>query len=629
MSKILIAFDSLTLRSLLHQKLESYGFEVQEAQDGLQALQILHDWDPDCILLYVNLPIIDAYAFCRIIKNNSELKDIRTIICTPEDANIYSFWTSNCNSDSYYSMSPDDTDGIIKEINKVLQKKKPKAQKIKKETFTTEEIVKQIIGAVDKELYELYVIRGAYYATRDGVNIYQLLDLMVEVLYSIYQFDAFGIIINDNKLLEVYRKSVSLSKKEFEEFKYIAHSDFQERINSRISYEWKNSQSIITDFGMPQKKEIRIKSYECFPLKDENKKEEDLICTIHIGSSKETAFNIRTRERIDFFCSVYITLIRKAIVSTRMKETENKIKKAFSRFLPPTLIDNIISEENSSIPQIGEKRQIAILIADIREFTAISEKNTPEAIVEFLNDYFTTMGQIIIKHGGTIDKFMGDSIMALFGAPESYIYNGNRAANAALEMIDALKTIDTSKLNMGNIKFNIGIGVHYGQPIAGSIGSQDKKEYTVIGDDVNLASRIEGLTKLYGVPIIISDSVKLDIDTLEKDKMNNEKPESEEDSIPHIIHHIDNVKVKGKSKSVRIYAITQDKENYPETFIENYSKGLNQYEIGNFSTAFEYFRKAEEICPSNIATKRLLERCTTYQTNKPDNWDGAVTLTTK
>lgn len=629
MSKILIAFDSLTLRSLLRQELENSGFEVQEAQDGLQALEKIHNWQPDCILLYVNLPTIDAYTLCRIIKNTPELEDIRTIICTPEDSNIYSFWTSNCKTDSYYCMNPDDTESLIVEINKVLDKKESKPPIEKEEEFSTENIVKQIIGAVDKELYELYVIRGAYYATKKGVDIYILIDLMIEVLYTIYQFDAFAIIINDNKLLEIYRKSTALSQKEFDEFKYIAHSDFQERINTRLSYDWKHSQIITKEFGDEQKKESRIKSYECFPLNNKEEAEEDLICTIHIGSTKETAFNMRTRDRINFFCSVYITLIRKAILYTRMKETENKIKKAFSRFLPPTVIDNIISEENSAIPQIGEKRQVAILIADIRDFTSISEKNTPETIVDFLNNYFTTMGQIIIKHGGTIDKFMGDSIMALFGAPESYIYNGNRAANAALEMIEALKTIDTSSLNMGNIKFNIGIGIHYGQPIAGSIGSQDKREYTVIGDDVNLASRIEGLTKLYGVPIIITDSVKTDIDNLQKDKHNNEKPDSEEDTIPHIIHHIDNVKVKGKSKSVRIYTITQDKNLYSEDFLENYSKGLNQYEIGNFSTAFDYFRKAEKICPTNIATKRLLERCTTYQTNKPDNWDGAVALTTK
>ena len=95
MSKILVAFDSLTLRSLLHKELEHAGFEVQEAKDGLEVLQAIHEWNPDCVLLYVNLPIIDAYTMCRIIKNTPELEDIRTIICTPEDSNIYSFWTSN------------------------------------------------------------------------------------------------------------------------------------------------------------------------------------------------------------------------------------------------------------------------------------------------------------------------------------------------------------------------------------------------------------------------------------------------------------------------------------------------------------------------------------------------------
>lgn len=624
MNKILVAFDSLTMRSLLHDKLSKAGFEVQEAKDGIEAIQKIYSWIPDCALIYVDLPVIDSYSLCRIIKNTTELKDIYTIVCTLDNSKLYSFWTENCKADSYYNLETNDADSLINDINKFINEKKVLSDSQESKDYSSGEILKSIIKAFDKELYELYVIRSAYYAGKDTINIYTLIDKLAETLYSLYKYDVFGIILNDTKIQEIYRKAKSLSQKEFDEFKEIAHSDFKTKINDRFSYDWKNSNISIKEFEEEDKIDSRIKSYECFPLNEKNN-----ICTIHIGNSKETSINIRTRERLDYFCSVYISLLNKALLFTKMNETEGKIKNAFSRFLPPTLIDNIISEENSSIPQVGEKRQVAILIADIRDFTAISEKNTPEIIVEFLNNYFTTMGQIIIKHGGTIDKFMGDSIMALFGAPESYIYNGNRAANAALEMIEALKTIDTSILDMGKFKFNIGIGIHYGQPIAGSIGSQHKKEYTVIGDDVNLASRIEGLTKLYGVPIIITDSVKIDIDNLKKDMMNNEKPDSEEDSIPHIIHHIDNVKVKGKSKAVKIYTITQDKKEYPEEFLENYKKGLNQYEIGNFSTAFDYFRKAETICPENIATKRLLERCTTYQTQKPMNWDGAVTLTTK
>ena len=628
MNKILIAFESLTLRSVLRRALEVAGFEVQEAQDGIKAVQKLYEWIPDCILISADIPVIDAFSFCRVLKN-SEFKEVCAIIGSIEDSEIYTFWAQNCNADSMYCIKPDDTKGIISEIKRLLEEKNEASLPQTPRRVSSEEIIKPVIEAFDKELYELYVIRGAYHDSKKGVDIHELIDRMADVLYTIYQFDAFGIIINDNKLLEIYRKSDAISRKEFEEFKYIAHSDFQERIGSRVSYDWKNSNLSVKEFKTHHKAGKNIKSYECFPLENSIKDEEQDICTIHMGTTRETALNIRTRERINFFCSVYITLIRKFVMVTKIKETEGKIKKAFSRFLPPTLIDNLITEENSAMPQIGEKRQVAILIADIRDFTAISENNTPEAIVEFLNSYFNTMGQIIIKHGGTIDKFMGDAILALFGAPESYIYNGNRAANAALEMIDALKTIDTSILNMGNIKFNIGIGIHYGQPIVGSIGSQDKREYTVIGDDVNLASRIEGLTKLYGVHILITDSVKADIDKLEADKINNEKPDTEEDSIPHLLHHIDNVKVKGKSKAVHIYTITKNRKCYPEEFLENYSKGLNQYEIGNFFTAFDYFRKAEAICPNDIATKRLLERCTTYQTTKPVNWDGAVTLTTK
>jgi class 3 adenylate cyclase len=142
------------------------------------------------------------------------------------------------------------------------------------------------------------------------------------------------------------------------------------------------------------------------------------------------------------------------------------------------------------------------------------------------------MVDIIKKHGGTIDKFIGDAIMAEFGTPVSYEDNCKRAVSAAYEMRDALSSVELGDLVMPEgMTFNIGIGIHYGDVIVGSIGSKDKVDYSVIGDNVNLASRLEGLTKTYGVQIVVSDSVRKD---------------AGEDSF--FFRHLDDVRVKGKKK---------------------------------------------------------------------------------
>ncbi len=624
--KILIAFDSPTVRTMLRTELEAAGFNVIEAKNGLDALLKLVKEQPVCALLYVALPVIDVYAFVRIIRNTPSLADTGLIICSIDDKNVYSFWTSSCKSDGYYQIKDSHNKELLSLISLTIEKYSGR-ELPPVTTPSYGELVKLITDAFDKELFELYVVREAYNAETHIYKLDALIDNMADSLYSIYPYDAMAIILNDTHIQETYRKAESLGQSEFADFQQIVRTDFQAIISNRADYNWQAASSRVSAFASDTPENMQIRSYECFPLDRKNNE----LCTVHLAKCTEAAINIRTRERIDFFISTYTALIKKALLFKQTNESELRIKKAFSRFLPPTIIDNIISEEDSLTARVGEKRRVAVLIADIRDFTAISEKNKPELIVSFLNSYFAKMGKIINKHGGTIDKFMGDAIMALFGAPESYIYNGNRAANAALEMVEELKNIDTGTLIMGELSFNIGIGIHYGEPIAGSIGSEEKKEYTVIGDAVNVASRVEGLTKRYGSRILITESVKKDIDTVEIDIKNGEKPESEEAPLPHLTRHIDNVKVKGKSKAVKVFAITSttDGTGYSKAYLDCYAKGLNQYEIGNFNTAIDYFRQAVAEKPDDVASKELLQRCTGFLAAPPKNWDGAVSLTTK
>ena len=220
------------------------------------------------------------------------------------------------------------------------------------------------------------------------------------------------------------------------------------------------------------------------------------------------------------------------------------------------------------------------------------------------------MVDIIKKHGGSIDKFIGDAIMALFGAPISYVDNAQRAVEAAMEMVKNLEVVNTSILNFPDgMNFDIGIGIHYGEVIVGNIGSKEKTNYTVIGDSVNLTSRLEGLTKQYGARIMISQDTKDEL---------NEKIYT---------HLLDKVRVKGKQKGVQIYRV--DEKPLPSDFSDTYEKGLNLYMNGAWTLALSYFDKALEILPADKAAKLMKQRCEEFIETPPKDWNGAVALTSK
>ena len=276
------------------------------------------------------------------------------------------------------------------------------------------------------------------------------------------------------------------------------------------------------------------------------------------------------------------------------------------------------------IKGVGEKRAVAILFSDIRSFTSISELNRPETMVAFLNRYFTAMVNVIKKHGGTIDKFIGDAIMALFGAPVSYEDNARRAVAAAYEMRELLPTVPLGDLVLPEgMTFNIGIGIHYGDVTVGSIGSADKTDYTVIGDSVNLASRLEGLTKTYGSQVLVSESVRLDVlESGAKKKDTDEKSE-------FYFRHLDDVRVKGKAEAVPIYAVDRSESEFPPEYKDAYTKGMDLYKQGIWNLAKDYFEKALAAVEGDKAAKLMQGRCIDFIENPPEHWDGAIAFTTK
>lgn len=222
-------------------------------------------------------------------------------------------------------------------------------------------------------------------------------------------------------------------------------------------------------------------------------------------------------------------------------EEREKLKGLFGQYLTREVSEEIL---NGRVKMGGDYFDATVMFSDIRGFTAMSEKMKPEEVLSFLNTYLEKMIEVIVKHGGIIDKFMGDGILAIFGVPLRTDSHSGQAFLAAMDMKNALKELNKTREESGLLPIRIGIGLHSGQVIAGNIGNSHKTEYTIIGDTVNLASRIEGLTKVYNTSLLISDSTF----SLLPDEM---KENLSMESIPDVI-------VRGKSETVQLYKLNED-----------------------------------------------------------------------
>jgi adenylate cyclase len=176
----------------------------------------------------------------------------------------------------------------------------------------------------------------------------------------------------------------------------------------------------------------------------------------------------------------------------------------FAKYVSPDVMEEIL-DNRAGLGLSGRRRHITVLFSDIRGFTSISERIEPEQVVACLSEYLAEATQIIFKHGGTVDKFMGDAVMAIFGAPKSYGDDAVRAVMAGRELIQLVEGLAPKWLATLGRPLKVGVGINSGDAVVGSIGSDTRSDFTAIGDTVNLASRLEGLTKELGIPLLLSE----------------------------------------------------------------------------------------------------------------------------
>ena len=299
--------------------------------------------------------------------------------------------------------------------------------------------------------------------------------------------------------------------------------------------------------------------------------------------------------------------------------TEGKQKKVitnmFERYVDKTVVQNLIN--NPAMLKLGgEKREITLLFSDIKGFTTISEKIPPEVLVKLLNQYLTEMTNIIMRNKGTVDKFIGDAIMAFWGAPledENAAFHG---CLSALEMQERLDKLQTKIRNYGDIEIRQRVGVNTGVCIVGNMGSESKFNYTAMGDPVNLASRLEGTNKQYGTAILISEFTY---------KLVSKKV---------LAREVDRVQVVGKTEPVRIYELMQlaDKpvSTYLKQFLEAFQEGVKCYQERKWEEGIAYMEHAKGFIPDDPVCNIYIERIKLFQIHPPEkNWNGVFVLSAK
>jgi adenylate cyclase len=283
----------------------------------------------------------------------------------------------------------------------------------------------------------------------------------------------------------------------------------------------------------------------------------------------------------------------------------DKVRAMLGKVVSPKIAEELLSQK---IDFSGQEQEVTVLFSDIRSFTTLCEGRPPSAILAMLNTYLTTVSALIDERNGVVDKYIGDAVMALFGAPLGAPDDPQRSLDTALAMLRALPALNAEFARDGWPPLTIGIGIHSGNVVAGNIGSTTRLNYTVLGDTVNLAARLESLCKYYGVPLIVSGATMQRCHGI-------------------VFRELDLVRVKGKSEIVAIYHAVDLDDNVDAAQRDElaiHAKAVAAYRAGRFQEALDAFNAGRQ----DALAELYRGRCTRYLAQPPgDDWNGVTTFT--
>jgi adenylate cyclase len=293
---------------------------------------------------------------------------------------------------------------------------------------------------------------------------------------------------------------------------------------------------------------------------------------------------------------------------------KRRIRKTFSQYLSPGVIALIEEDPQKYIRPGGEVKELTVMFSDIRDFTALSEGLTPDELVHLLNQYLSAMTNVLFKNLGTLDKYIGDAIMAFWGSPYPQEDHAQRACACAIEMQSTLADLNQKWVADGHRPISFGIGLNTGLVNVGNMGSDKRLSWTVMGDNVNLASRLEGMTKQYRTQVIISENTYREV----KDH--------------YVCREVDKIRVKGKSQPVTIYELMGPMSELPRhrALLAKFNEALAVYRAQNWQAAAGELGELLAEFPEDGPTQILLQRCIEFMEEAPEaDWDGVYVMKSK
>jgi len=293
---------------------------------------------------------------------------------------------------------------------------------------------------------------------------------------------------------------------------------------------------------------------------------------------------------------------------------EKRVRATMSRYMDPGIADQMLSGGEDIMG--GASKIATVLFSDIRGFTTLTETLGPQGTVSLLNEYFTIMVDILQSEEGMLDKFIGDAMMAAFGLPIAHDDDEDRAMRTAIKMIQQLEAWNVTRERENLVPVHIGIGLNTDSVVCGNIGSPKRMDYTLIGDGVNLAARLESACKQYAAKILVSEH------TVEKLRGT------------YRMRDIDSVIVKGKTEPVVIYEVLDyhTEETFPNLMevVNYFNEGRRQYVAQQWDKAMEHFNKALSLNPTDKLSQIYIDRCLLMQKEPPsDDWDGVWIMQSK
>src|SRR5919108_230179 len=324
--------------------------------------------------------------------------------------------------------------------------------------------------------------------------------------------------------------------------------------------------------------------------------------------------NVLTFTHAGLWVNLFFPLLAVALNQSSMtlfkflteERQKRSIRRAFQYYLHPAVVDQV--SQNPHLLRLGgEVREFTVLFTDIRGFSAIAEGLPPEALVRLLNEYLTAMTQVVFTHNGLLDKYIGDGIMAVYGAPLHAPDHAYQACCTALDMMAELVTLQAQWRARGLPFINIGIGINTATMVVGNMGSDLRFDYTVMGDGVNLASRLEGANKEYGTNILVSESTWEQV----KDRL--------------VTRDLDVIRVKGKAQPTRIFEVLGTPPLSPEraAMAPIFEAALRAYRAQRWEEAIELWQQTLEAMPGDGPSQLYVERCKRFMALPPPaDWDG-------